>query len=289
MGAVKVYAVTGSSGFVGSHLVERLRADGHGVQTYDRRDRQPVELSTDPLDFSGLDGVFHLAAQPGVASFGSTFPDYVRDNLLAAERVFEAAAHAGVRVVFASSSTVYGEAETLPTPEDAPLLPSSPYGVTKVAGEHLARACAQSLSLDVVTVRLFTVYGPRQRPDMAFARIMAALRDGSRFKLHGDGKQARGFTFVSDAVEALLLAMEVGEGTYNVGGGELVQLVRAISLVERFAEKRLRVDQVGRRLGDERRTLADTTRIRALGWSPKVALVNGLRAQWEAACEEVTA
>lgn len=277
------YAVTGSAGFVGSHLCDRLVADGHTVLKYDRRTvGGRVELSTDPLDFTGCDGIFHLAASAGADSFGM-IDRYARDNVVAAQRVFEAAAHAGVRVAFASSSTVYGSPPVVPTPEDVPLAPTSPYGVTKLAGEHLARASQEALGLDVVVLRLFTVYGPNQRPDMAFARIVEALRMGQRFELHGDGRQSRGFTYITDAVEALLLAMEEGEGTYNVGGGSEASLNDAISCLEELSGCYLATVPGPSRLGDERRTFADTTRIKGLGWRPQVELVDGLRAQWEAA------
>ena len=144
-------------------------------------------------------------------SFGDVFEHYVRSNLLATQRVFEAAAAAGVRVVFASSSSIYGDAESYPTPEDASRARSRPYGITKLGCEHLARAYAQSFGLDVVVLRYFTVYGPRQRPDMAFARIVDALARGASFELYGDGLQSRSFTYVGDAVDATIAAMERGD------------------------------------------------------------------------------
>src|SRR5437762_11305569 len=170
------YAVTGAAGFIGSHLTEALLAAGHEVVAidcftdyYDPALKEenaaafPVErldLATDPLDFAGLDGVFHLAAQPGVRSFGDVFPLYVRQNVLALQRVFEAASRDSARVLFASSSSVYGEAERYPTPEDTPPEPISPYGITKLAGEQLARAYASGFGLDVVVLRYFNAFGP---------------------------------------------------------------------------------------------------------------------------------
>src|SRR5438874_9286623 len=193
------YLVTGSAGFIGSHLAEALQGLGHDVvgldcftDYYDPAlkeenarglDVRRVDLAEDELAFAGFDGVFHLAGQPGVRSFGDVVPLYVRRNVLATHRVFEAAASAGVRVVFASSSSVYGDAERYPTPEDAIPQPISPYGVTKLTCEHLAHAYERGFGLDVVALRYFTVYGPRQRPDMAFARILEALRDGRPFEL----------------------------------------------------------------------------------------------------------
>ena len=183
--------VTGCAGFIGSTLCERLLAQGHDVvgidcftDYYDPALKQEnaqgldvrrVDLARDELDFAGVDGVFHLAGQPGVRSFGDVFDEYTHHNLLASRRVFDAAARAGVRVVFTSSSSIYGDAERYPTAEDTPPRPISPYGVTKLGCEHLAYAYAKGFGLDVVTLRYFTVYGPRQRPDMAFPRIVDAL------------------------------------------------------------------------------------------------------------------
>src|SRR6185437_2530322 len=181
------YGVTGAAGFIGSHLAEALARAGNDVVGFDcftdhydaslkeenarDIDVRRVDLAEDELDFGGLDGVFHLAGQPGVRSFGDVFPLYLRRNVLASQRVFEAAARDGVRVVFASSSSVYGEAERYPTPEDATPRPLSPYGITKLACEHLARAYERSFDADIVVLRYFNAFGPRQRPDMAFTRI----------------------------------------------------------------------------------------------------------------------
>src|SRR5204863_9270493 len=196
------FAVTGAAGFIGSHLAETLAERGHDVVGLDcftdhynvalkeenarGLDVRRVDLAEDELDFSGLDGVFHLAGQPGVRSFGDVFPLYLRRNVHASQRVFEAAARDGVRVVFASSSSVYGEAERYPTPEDPEPRPISPYAVTKLGCEQLAYAYSRSFGLDVVALRYFTVYGPRQRPDMAFARMVDALARGVAFQLFGD-------------------------------------------------------------------------------------------------------
>jgi UDP-glucuronate 4-epimerase len=292
------YGVTGAAGFIGSHLTEALLAAGHDVVAidcftdyYDPALKEenaagfPVErldLAADPLDFAGLDGVFHLAAQPGVRSFGEVFPLYVRQNVLAAQRVFEAAARDSVRVLFVSSSSVYGEAKRYPTPEDTPPEPISPYGITKLAGEQLARAYASGFGLDVVVLRYFNAFGPRQRPDMAFMRIASALAEGRPFDLYGDGSQTRGFTYVGDLVTATLAAMDVGSGTYNVGGGTEASLRETIAILERLAGRPLEVREQPRVPGDQRRTSADTTRIRTeLGWAPLISLEEGLQAQWE--------
>ena len=150
---------------------------------------------------AGAEGIFHLAAQPGVrGSWGASFAVYVHDNIMATQRLFEAAAAADIEWSFASSSSVYGDAETFPTREDARPSPVSPYGVTKLSCEQLAGAYARNFGLDSVGLRYFTVYGPRQRPDMAFSRILTALVDGTRFTLNGNGQQSRDFTYVGDAV-----------------------------------------------------------------------------------------
>src|SRR6478736_4502850 len=184
------YVVTGAAGFIGSHLAGQLVEDGH--------------------DFAGLDGVFHLAGQPGVRSFGDVFPLYLRRNVHASQRVFEAAARDGARVVFASSSSIYGAAERYPTPEDTPPHPLSPYGITKLACEQLADAYVRQFGLDAVVLRYFNAFGPRQRPDMAFTRIATARASGTGFELYGDGDQSRGWTYVADVVAGTIAAAEKG-------------------------------------------------------------------------------
>jgi UDP-glucuronate 4-epimerase len=248
-----------------------------------------LDLAEDELDFAGFDGVFHLAGQPGVKSFGDVFPLYVRRNVLASQRVFEAAAAAGVRVVFASSSSIYGEAERYPTPEDVPPRPLSPYGITKLTCEHLARAYGRSFGLDAVVLRYFNAYGPRQRPDMAFPGILEALAGGAPFTLFGDGEQSRSFTYVADVVEANVLAMQHAApgSTYNVGGGEEATMNETIALLERISGRTLDARRAPAVAGDQRRTKADASLIRAeLGWEPRTRLEDGLRAQWNWATVE---
>jgi UDP-glucuronate 4-epimerase len=292
------YAVTGAAGFIGSHLSEALLATGHQVvgidcftDYYDRSvkeenarriDVRRLDLAEDPLEFSPFDGVFHLAGQPGVRSFGDVFPSYLRRNVHASQRVFETAAREGVRVVFASSSSVYGAAERYPTPEDAVPAPLSPYGISKLAAEHLATAYRVSFGLNVVILRYFSVFGPRQRPDMAFTRIARALAEGRPFDLYGDGAQTRSWTYVSDIVDATIAAMDRGTGTYNVAGTTETSMLQAIEHFERVAGRRLDLREHSSVPGDQRRTAADSSRIRAeLGWEPKTSLADGLEAQWE--------
>jgi nucleoside-diphosphate-sugar epimerase len=298
------FLVTGAAGFVGSHLAEALRARGHDVlgldcftDYYDPAlkeenarglDVRRLDLAADELDLAGLDGVFHLAGQPGVRSFGDVFELHLRRNVLASQRLFEAAARDGVRVVFSSSSSVYGAPDVFPTPESAEPRPLSPYGITKLACEHLAAAYARSFGLDAVVLRYFNAFGPRQRPDMAFTRIAFALAEGRPFDLFGDGLQSRSFTYVSDVVDATIAAMERGSGTYNVGGGTEATVRETIALLEGFAGRRLEVREHPAVPGDQRRTLADTTRIRReLGWEPRVGLAEGLEAQWQWAAARV--
>ena len=300
------YVVTGAAGFIGSHLAEALQSAGHDVVGMDAftdyydpalkeenargLDVRRLDLAADELDFAGFDGVFHLAARPGVRSFGDVFPQYLRDNVLATQRVFEAAVRDGVRVVFASSSSVYGETERYPTPEDTPPRPLSPYGITKLTGEQLARAYESSFGLNAVVLRYFNAFGPRQRPDMAFTRIAHGLAADEPFTLYGDGEQSRGWTYVSDVVDATVLAMEGGSGTYNVGGAHEVSIREAIVQFERISGRTLDVREHPAVPGDQRRTNADTTRIRSeLGWEPRVGVEEGLQAEWDWACARVAA
>jgi UDP-glucuronate 4-epimerase len=298
------YLVTGAAGFIGSHLGEALAARDHEVVGIDsftdyydpalkeenarRLDVIRLDLAADDLDFSQFDGVFHLAGQPGVRSFGDVFPLYVERNVLASQRVFEAAARDGVRVVFSSSSSVYGEAECYPTPEDTRPAPISPYGITKLTCEHLARAYERSFGLDAVVLRYFNAFGPRQRPDMAFTKVAFALAQGQVFELYGDGEQSRGWTYVDDVVDATIRAMEGGRGIYNVGGGIEASLREAIAILEALAGRTLEIREHPPVPGDQRRTNADTTRLRdKLSWAPQVSLEDGLRAQWEWASARV--
>lgn len=302
------YVVTGAAGFIGSQLLRTLLDRGHEATGWDAftdyydlalkeenaRDLpvERVDIGADGLDLDGVDGVFHLAGQPGVKSFGSVFPVYVRHNVLASQRLFEAAAQARVRTVFASSSSIYGDAASYPTPEDTVPRPLSPYGITKLACEHLAQAYRQEFGLDVVTLRYFTIYGPRQRPDMAFASMVAALAENRPFELFGDGTQSRSFTYVADAVEATIGAMEHGSpgSTFNVGGGSEVSMLQAIEALGSIAGRRLEIVQSPRREGDATRTAADTSRIqREIGWEARTSFEEGLAAQWRWAADRVAA
>jgi nucleoside-diphosphate-sugar epimerase len=302
--------VTGAAGFIGSHLSERLIAEGYSVTGidaftayYDRADKLAnltalegaprfdlVEGDLNDLDlaplFADAPVVFHLAAQPGVRlSFGEGFAQYTADNILATQRVLEAASAAGCpRVVWASSSSVYGDAAAYPCVEGTtPTAPRSPYGVTKRACEDLA-AVYGNAGLSTAGLRYFTVYGPRQRPDMAMRKLCEALLDGASFPLYGDGSQSRDFTHVADAVDATFRAGFAPETAriYNVGGGHEATLAEVIALLEELADRPAVLDRRPAQAGDVKRTSADTARAEAdLGWQPTVGLREGLRSQFD--------
>ena len=302
--------VTGAAGFIGSHLAESLLADGREVVGVDafvdyyprevkernlakargHRSFRLVEGRVQDMDLAPvLDGasqVFHLAAQAGVrASWGRDFAVYTDNNVLATQRLLEASVAARVpRLVYASSSSVYGDAASLPLQEQTACRPVSPYGVTKLAAEHLANLYHSSLGVPVVSLRYFTVYGPRQRPDMAFHRFLRAARDGSPIRLFGDGRQTRDFTYIDDIVAATRAAADSGRpgGVYNVGGGERVALSDVIGRIERVTGRRLEVIREGAQKGDMRDTFADTSAAgRDLGFRSTVALDEGLAREWD--------
>jgi len=303
--------VTGVAGFVGSHLAERLVDEGYQVvgidcftDYYPRAIKEAnlngllgssqfqlieadiVELDWAPL-LAGTEYLFHQAAQAGVrGSWGDSFGIYVRNNVLATQHLLEAARQAPLLkgLIFASSSSVYGEAEALPTPENVIPRPVSPYGVTKVACEHLCRVYHQSYDVPVVTLRYFTAYGPRQRPDMAFCRFISAMQRDEAITIYGDGEQTRDFTYVSDIVQANMLAMEhphAGQ-VFNIGGGVRVSVNAVIDLLEQIVGKPARRSYVSRQKGDAAHTSADVTRARKLlGYEPRVGIGEGLRRQVE--------
>ena len=311
MTATQTALVTGCAGFIGSQLSESLLADGVRVigvdcfnDNYGRGEKLrnldlahswehfefvPLDLARGDLGdlVAESDVVFHLAAEPGVrASWGSRFDNYMRNNVSATQHLLEAAnLHPGRRFVFASSSSVYGSAERLPTPEDTLCRPFSPYGVTKLAAEHMCLLYHANLGVDVVALRLFSVYGPRQRPDMAFRRFCQAVIGGDPIRVFGDGEQIRDFTYVGDVVTALRVAATTPGASgrvYNVGGGNQVTVNEALQLLEEYAERSLDVDYVAVQSGDVVRTAADTTRARAeLGFTPSVAFADGLLRELE--------
>ena len=306
--------VTGAAGFIASHLCEALLTRGDSVLGVDSltdnyaparkranlrsalaaglefRRLDLTSVALDPL-LSGTDVVYHLAAQPGVrGSWGENFDCYARHNLLATQRLLEAAVRAGVaRFVFASSSSVYGELGEGSAREDDRPAPVSPYGLTKLAGEELV-AVYRRQGLSAVSLRYFTVYGPRQRPDMAFASFIRAVLSSRLLRVLGDGSQTRDFTFVSDAVAATVAAAELGtEPVYNVSGGTTSTLLEAIAQIERLTSRPALLHFSPPARGEAHRTSADLTAARRdLGYAPQVSLPDGLALQVEAAMSEPT-
>lgn len=300
--------VTGVAGFIGSHLAERLLADGNEVigldcftEYYDRSLKEAnlahllqsqrfefvqadlCEAALAPI-VDGCEVIFHLAAQPGVRrSWGPEFQVYLERNVSATQRLLEAARGLGLmRFVFASSSSIYGEAERYPTVETDMPQPVSPYGVTKLAAERLCLAYHRSLGVPVVVLRYFTVYGPRQRPDMAFSRFIHAIECREPVPVYGDGHQTRDFTSVADVVEATVRAAQrdiVGE-SLNVGGGSRVSVLTVLDRLGQIMALPVDVDWRPPQPGDVRDTGADLTRAgELLGYSPRVSLEEGLASQ----------
>jgi UDP-glucose 4-epimerase len=300
--------VTGAAGFIGSHLVEECLRRGWNVVAVDslttyysptakvrnadnfRRHHRCTYVEQDVLDLdlpALLDGtsvVFHLAAQAGVrASWGQSFDVYTQLNITVLQRLLEAARHSDLtKFVFASSSSVYGDAEALPTPETMMLRPLSPYGATKALGEHLTYLYFRNYGLPTVDLRFFSVYGPRQRPDMAFHRAIEAALLGLEFRLFGDGRQTRDFTYVADIVNGCIAAAERAQPgtTYNLGGGSNVSMLDVLKVVDAETGGGLKVVEEQGQQGDARNTSADIQRAASdLGYRPAWSVESGLREQ----------
>ena len=301
--------VTGGAGFIGSHLSERLLAEGAAVVAIDSftdyypralkernlatlRDKAGyrfIEGDINQLDLrdhlAGVSHVFHLAAQAGVRkSWGRDFQTYTTLNIDATQRLLEASVGLPIeRLVYASSSSVYGDEVPMPMREDAVVHPVSPYGVTKLAAEHLCHLYHVNHAVPAVSLRYFTVYGPRQRPDMGFHRFFTAILDDRPLVQYGDGLQTRDFTFIADIVTATFLAAVRGVPgrVYNIGGGSRVSLRDVFDMIARVSGRRLQIEQQPPQKGDMRDTYADTSRARAdLGFRPSVDLEAGLRAMF---------
>ena len=306
--------VTGCAGFIGSHLTESLLEDGIAVvgidcfnDNYGRRQKLdnlahclswedfqfiPIDLARGDLEgiVAEVDGVFHLAAEPGVrSSWGARFDLYARNNVLATQQLLDAAkGFPDHPFVYASSSSVYGQATSFPTREDAVPRPLSPYGVTKLAAEHLCHLYHESDGMRTTALRYFTVFGPRQRPDMAFNIFCHAALENRPIDVFGDGSQTRDFTYVGDIVAATRSAAEspVAAGrVYNVGGGFRSSLAEALSVIAELAGRDLDVRHLSWEAGDVHDTGADTTLARAdLRYAPQTGLREGLSAEFDWVC-----
>jgi nucleoside-diphosphate-sugar epimerase len=303
--------VTGAAGFIGSHLCERLLQEGHrviGVDAftayYPRAVKETnlaglrghpefrfVEMDLARVDLAPVvaqaDFIFHQAGQPGVrASWGTEFDLYLDHNIRATQQLLEAVKGSARlrRLVFASSSSVYGQTEDLPLREESLPRPYSPYGVTKLAAEHLCGLYHANYGVPTVALRYFTVYGPRQRPDMGFHKFIQAALEDRPILVYGDGEQTRDFTYVADVVEANWLALgprAVGQ-VFNIGGGSRSSLNQVLAALEEILGRPIRRQRRPPQPGDVRHTWADTTQARrALGFSPRVSLREGLARQVE--------
>lgn len=303
-----IYIVTGVAGFIGSSLAEALLEQGCRVigvdcltDYYDERIKrnnlEPLQAAGDRFQFiqkpilevdwppllEGCTAVFHQAAQAGVrASWGQSFHCYTEWNVLSTQAILEALKETRVRLVYASSSSVYGETRQLPMHEHHRPQPMSPYGVTKLAAEHLCVLYWRNFQVPTVSLRYFTVYGPRQRPDMAFHKFIRWALEGRPITMYGDGEQSRDFTYIGDVVRANLLAAEKGElgGVYNIGGGSRISINGVLRKLERILPSPIEVRRSQRQKGDVTHTYADTARAAAdLGFTPTVCLDEGLRAE----------
>jgi UDP-glucose 4-epimerase len=302
--------VTGAAGFIGSHLSERLIEAGATVTGIDcfsdyypralkernlsglrnaagfRLEERALADSDLPALLEGVTHVFHLAAQAGVReSWGCDFRVYTVNNVDATQLLLEACVGKPIeRFVYASSSSIYGDEVALPMREDARPQPVSPYGVTKLAAEQLCYLYHVNHSVPTVSLRYFTVYGPRQRPDMGFSKFFNAVLRNEAIPMFGDGRQTRDFTFVADAVSAAVSAATRGKpgGVYNIGGGSRIELLDVFELIRLVTGRPLKIERLDVQRGDMRDTYADTTRARSdLGFAPTVTLEQGLRAQYE--------
>ncbi|MBE9197610.1 MULTISPECIES: NAD-dependent epimerase/dehydratase family protein [unclassified Nodularia (in: cyanobacteria)] len=304
--------VTGAAGFIGSHLVEALLQQGNEVigidqfnDYYDPRLKHKTiaHLNDSPqftlieediqfLDWPGLlknvEVVYHQAAQAGVrASWGEGFRNYTERNISATQVLLEAAKDAEnlKRLVFASTSSVYGDAETLPTHEKIPPQPVSPYGITKLAAERLCGLYHKNFGVPIVALRYFTVYGPRQRPDMAFHKFFKAILQDEAIPIYGDGQQTRDFTFVSDVVAANLAAATVPQAVgeiFNIGGGSRVVLAEVLDTMAEIVGKPIKKNYIEKAMGDARHTAADVSKAQEiLGYQPQVSLKEGLTQEWQ--------
>ena len=305
--------VTGVAGFIGSHLAEKLIAAGHevvGIDNFlDNYPRSFKEKNLSPLPIHrnftfvgddllqcdlksmlrGASYVFHLAGQPGVrSSWGKEFVRYTDNNIRSTQLLLEAAKELRLaKFVYASTSSVYGDTDDLPMREEGGTRPISPYGATKLTAEHLCHLYWKAFGVPTVSLRFFTVYGPRQRPDMFFHIFMRALRNGDEVPLYDDGEQTRDFTFFADIVDGTLAAaFYAGQGeVFNLGGGSEISVLNAIALMEKISGRKAKLKRFDRQKGDVRHTKARLELAKTkLGYSPKIGLEQGLIDEWNWFC-----
>jgi nucleoside-diphosphate-sugar epimerase len=302
--------VTGAAGFIGSHLCRRLLREGNEVIGVDcftdfyprwikERNVEPLltekgfsfipqdvlELGLDKI-LQGVEAVFHLAAQAGVrSSWGESFSVYIQNNIHITQRLLETAKTSPLhRFIYASSSSVYGLTPTLPMTETSLLYPLSPYGVTKLAAEQLCFLYFKNYGVPAVSLRFFTVYGPGQRPDMAFHKFFRCLAEGKPITVFGDGRQTRDFTFIRDIVDACFAAVKLGRPgeVYNIGGGHREMLSAIFPLLEDISQRKMQITWLDEQKGDVPHTFADITKAgQELGYSPRTILRDGLEAEWD--------
>lgn len=306
-----ISVVTGAAGFIGSHLVEALLQRGDRVIGVDQfntyydpalKERnmagfrhhanfQLIHADIQALDWpemlQDVDVLYHQAAQAGVrSSWGAGFRTYTEQNVNATQILLEAAKTANLkRLVFASSSSIYGDAEAMPTAETLCPRPVSPYGITKLAAEQLCGLYYRNFGVPVTVLRYFTVYGPRQRPDMGFHKFFKAVLAERAIEIYGDGQQTRDFTFVADAIAANLAAAHVSAAVgevFNIGGGSRIKLTEVLDTMEMIVDRPIQRHYIAQAIGDARHTAANVAKAqKVLGYQPQINLKAGLIAQWQ--------
>lgn len=302
--------VTGCCGFIGSHLSERLLKLKHDVvgidcftDYYSKKlkeqnlsnfvndgnfefiEKNLLEVDLKQLIEDGVDYIFHEAAQAGVRySWGENFDIYTENNILATQRLLEACKESRVKkMIYASSSSVYGDVNSFPMKETDTVKPVSPYGVSKLATEHLCSLYYKNFDVHSISLRYFTVYGPRQRPDMAFNKFIKAIDNDEVIEIYGDGKQTRDYTYISDIIDANILAMNSkidNAEVFNIGGGARTGLITVIELIEKLIDKKAKLKYIDSQKGDMQHTASDISKAKnKLGYQPKVNLNDGLQNQ----------